>query len=167
MDVVIEVLSHRHHRETFDCGYELLDNYLKHYATQDIKRRLNRVFVAVDSNSSGRLCAYYGLCAGTVDASSLPQEMSKRLPKYPVPVVLLSRLAVDREYQGQGLGTIMLVDALRRIIHASDVLAVYAVVVDAIDVRAADFYKQFGYIPLPSNPLKLFIPVDSIRQLVE
>lgn len=167
MDVVIEVLTQDHRRETFDCGDSSLNNYLNRYAAQDIKRRVNRVFVAVGSEDAVTICAYYGLCAGTIDVVDTPPSIQKRMPRYPLPVVLLSRLAVDQQYQRRGLGSIMLADALRRVVQASEVLAVYAVVVDAIDERAAGFYKQFGFLQLKSNPLKLFIPLDSFRRLIQ
>jgi predicted N-acetyltransferase YhbS len=82
-------------------------------------------------------------------------------------VVLLGRLAVGESHQGKGLGSILLADALRRIGKASQVMAVYAVVVDALNDQAADFYRQFGFIPLPSQPLKLFLPMDSVAALVD
>ncbi|MDO9478445.1 MAG: GNAT family N-acetyltransferase [Pseudohongiella sp.] len=167
MDVVIEVLTKNHCREIFDCGDSNLNKYLHRYAMQDINRRINKVFVAVDSAGSKTICAYYGLCAGTVDVVDLPILIRQKLPKYPLPVVLLSRLAVDQKHQGKGLGAVMLADALCRVTRASEVIAVYAVIVDATDSQAAGVYKQFGFLPLPSNPLKLFIPLDTIRKLVE
>jgi ribosomal protein S18 acetylase RimI-like enzyme len=82
-------------------------------------------------------------------------------------VVLLGRLAVAESCQGMGLGSVLLADALQRIAQASQVMAVYAVVVDALNDRAAEFYRQFGFIPLPSQPLKLFLPVDSVATLID
>jgi ribosomal protein S18 acetylase RimI-like enzyme len=82
-------------------------------------------------------------------------------------VVLLGRLAVAASDQGMRLGSILLADALQRIIHACQVMAVYAVVVDALNDQAAEFYRQFGFIYLPSQPLKLFLPMDSVATLVD
>jgi predicted N-acetyltransferase YhbS len=76
-------------------------------------------------------------------------------------VVLLGRLAIAESHQGMGLGSILLADALQRVVQASEVMAVYAVVVDALNDRVAEFYRQFGFIPLPSQALKLFLPIDS------
>ena len=96
-----------------------------------------------------------------------PGHPYRRLPRYPVPVVLLGRLAVSKSHQRQGLGSILLADALQRIIKASQVMAVYAIVVDALDNRSSEFYQQFGFIHLPSQRLKLFLPVDSVVDLID
>ncbi len=88
------------------------------------------------------------------------------MPKYLVLVVLLGRLAIAESHQGKGLGSILVADSLQRIAQASQVMAVYAVVVDALNHRVAEFYRQFGFIPLPSQPLKLFFPTDAITTLV-
>lgn len=82
-------------------------------------------------------------------------------------MVLLGRLAVAESHQGMGLGSILLADALQRIAQASQVMAVYAVVVDALNDQAAEFYRQFGFIPMPSQPLKLFLPMESVASLVD
>ncbi len=89
----------------------------------------------------------------------------KRLPRYPVPVALLGRLGVDRRWSGQGLGSALLIDALRRVRVASDTLAVYAVVVDAKDERARAFYRRFGFIELPDSAMRLFLPMSTINDL--
>ena len=164
---MISPLGKSHERESFNCGKHSLDEYLQQYASQDIKRRINKVFVASPSEAPWQVIGYYGLSAGSLDANDLPEGLRRRLPRYPVPVVLLGRLAVTQSHQGQGLGSILLADALQRIVQASQVMAVYAVVVDALDKRAAEFYQQFGFIPLPSQPLKLFLPMDSVAALLD
>ena len=110
---------------------------------------------------------YYSLSAGSLDANDLPEGLRRKLPRYPVPVVLLARLAVSKSRQGQGLGSILLADALQRIVQASQVIAVYAVVVDPLDNRAAEFYQQFGFVPLHSQALKLFLPMGSVTALLD
>lgn len=167
MELIISPLGKSHDRKSFDCGEHSLNDYLQQYANQDIKRRINKVFVASKPNAPQEVIGYYGLSAGSLDANDLPEGLRRRLPRYPVPVVLLGRLAVSRYHQGQGLGSILLADALQRIVQASQVMAVYAVVVDALDDRAAEFYQQFGFIPLPSQSLKLFLPMDSIAALLD
>ncbi|WP_367268140.1 GNAT family N-acetyltransferase [uncultured Thiohalocapsa sp.] len=89
--------------------------------------------------------AYYSLSAGSLDAEALPEAYRRRLPRYPVPVVLLRRLAVATPHQGQGIGAILLANALRRV--------------------AAAFYRKFGFIPLPSRPETMFLPLDSLLEL--
>ena len=154
-------------RKTFDCGEPSLNQYLHRYASQDIRRRVNRVFVASPPDATQQVIGYYSLSAGGLDATDLPEEFRRRLPRYPVPVVLLGRLAVAKSHQGKGLGAILIADALQRIVQASRVMAVFAVIVDALNDRVAEFYQQFGFIPLPSQPLKLFLPMDSVAILVD
>jgi GNAT superfamily N-acetyltransferase len=137
------------------------------YANQDIWRRVTRVFVASPPGEPQRVIGYYSLSAGSLAAADLPEKFRRRLPKSPVPVALLSRLAVDKSYQDQGLGAVLIADALQRIALASQVMAVFAVVVDALNESPADFYRQFGFIPLPSQPLKLILPIDTVINTVD
>jgi len=167
LELTIASLGKQHDRKSFDCGEPSLNQYLNRYASQDIRRRINRVFVASPHNAPRQVIGYYSLSAGSLNASALPEAFRRRLPRYPVPVVLLGRLAVAESHQGMGLGSILLADALQRIAQASQVMAVYAVVVDALNDQAAEFYRQFGLIPLPSQPLKLFLPMDSVANLVD
>jgi GNAT superfamily N-acetyltransferase len=95
-----------------------------------------------------------------VRTNELPQEHQRRLPNYPVPIALLGRLAVDKNHQGQRLGTILLADAIQRVEKASEVMAVYAIVVDALNPSAVAFYRQFGFITFPGQSLKLFLPLN-------
>jgi GNAT superfamily N-acetyltransferase len=103
---------------------------------------------------------YYTLSAGSINVAELPISLKQRLPNYPVPVALLGRLAIDKSYQRQGLGTILLADAVQRVEQVSEVLAVYAIVVDALNSTAANFYQQFGFIAFTEQPLKLFLPLS-------
>ncbi len=167
MELVITPLSKRHDRKNFDCGEASLDLYLHRYANQDIRRRVNRVFVASPPDEPQRVIGYYSLSAGSLAAADLPEKFRHRLPRYPVPVALLGRVAVDKSYQGQGLGAVLIADALQRIALASQVMAVYAVMVDALNESAAKFYRQFGFIQLPSQPLKLFLPMDTLTKSVD
>ena len=167
MDLVITPLGKQHDRKTFDCGEASLNQYLDRYANQDIRRRVNRVFVASTPGEPRQVIGYYSLSAGSLNATDLPEEFRRRLPGYPVPVVLLGRLAIAESHQGKGLGSILLADALQRIAQASQVMAVYAVIVDALNDRAAQFYRRFGFIPLPSQPLKLFLPMESVATVFD
>jgi len=162
LDFIITPLGREHERESFGCGERSLDQYLHHFASQDIKRRLNRVFVTAPTKVPCLVAGFYSLSAGSLTATDLPDKLQRRLPRYPVPVVLLGRLAVAESHQSKGLGSILIADALQRIAQANQVMAVYAVVVDALHDRAAAFYRQFGFTPLPSQPLKLFLPMNSV-----
>lgn len=167
MKLNIVPLGKQHERKSFNCGEASLNQYIQQFASQDVRRRINRVFVASSPDAPQMVIAYYSLSAGALAAADLPEEFRRRLPRFPVPVVLLGRLAVARSHQGKGLGSILLADALQRIAQACQVMAVFAVVVDALNEKAAAFYRQFGFIALPSQPLKLFLPIDSVTSLID
>lgn len=161
MKLNITTLNTQQQRKQFDCGETSLNNYLQQYARQNIKHRINKVFVATPVDCATTIMGYYTLSAGSINVADLPLLLKQRLPNYPVPVALLGRLAVDKNYQGQGLGTILLADAIQRVEQVSEILAVYAIVVDALNATAAAFYQQFGFIPFPEKPLKLFLPLTA------
>ncbi len=163
MTFVIEALAGRHRRAGFDCGSEALDRYIRRQASQDARRRVTRVFVAVPEGGS-EVAGFYTLSASSMGRATLPP--AERLPHYPVPVALLGRLAVDRRWAGRGLGAALVADAFRRVVRASEALAVYAVVVDAKDGRAQRFYERFGFIRLPESERRLFIPLAAIERLL-
>ncbi|MSQ10982.1 MAG: GNAT family N-acetyltransferase, partial [Dehalococcoidia bacterium] len=147
-----------HDRTDFSCGSDVLDTYLKRQASQDQRRLIAACYVLVDKDL-GRVAGYYTLSAGSVEFEALPSEVSARLPRYPqVPVVRLGRLAVDARYQGQGLGRLLLVDALLRAFGVVAQVAAYAVVVDAKNEEAALFYERFGFQRLSDKTLTLFLP---------
>jgi GNAT superfamily N-acetyltransferase len=151
----------------FQCGQVQLDVYLRRYASQDVKRSIARVFVATPPDLSSRPAGFFSLSAGSVSAEDLPPELARKLPRYPVPIALLGRLAVDQGFQGRGLGSILLSDACRKVMQAGRVLAVAAIVVDAKDDTAAAFYRHFGFSPLPGRPDRLLLPATVLRTLVQ
>jgi GNAT superfamily N-acetyltransferase len=114
----IEPLGSHHDRATFSCGEPALDAYLARQATQDIRRRIARVFVLV-GDTPARVQGYYTLSAADFEKAELPPDMAKRLPHYPVPAAMLGRLAIDQSCQGHGLGETLLMDAIRRTLRAS------------------------------------------------
>lgn len=167
MNLTITLLNKQHNRKAFDCGTASLNQYLYRYANQDIKRRVSRVFIASPSTAPEQVVGYYSLSAGSLDVKDMPETQRRRLPKYPIPIAMLGRLAISKDYQRQGLGATLLVDALQRVAQASQVIAVYALVVDALNEQASDFYHKFGFTPFPEQPLKLFLPMDSIVTLLD
>jgi GNAT superfamily N-acetyltransferase len=167
LDLIIAPVSKQHDWKAFHCGEASLNQYLDRYASQDVRRRVNRVFVASPPGEPRLVTGYYSLSAGSLAAADLPARFRGQLPRYPVPAALLGRLAVAKSHQGKGLGAILIADALQRIALASQVMAVYAVVVDALNNRAAEYCQQFGFIPLPSQPLKLFLPMVSVATLFD
>lgn len=150
----------------FKCGEMALDEYLQRYATQDIKRGVARVFVASPLEQPQVAAGFYTLSAASVAANTLPEQWRKKLPRYPVPVALLGRLAVSQPFHGQGLGSILLVDACKRVAAASETLAVAAIVVDAKSSQAAAFYQHFGFIELPGQPGRWLLPRSHFVGLV-
>lgn len=149
----------------FHCGHPALDDYIKRYASQDMRRNLARVFVATPENDPRCLAGYYTLSAGSVSCVDIPAVLAKKLPRYPVPVALIGRLAVDKRLRGQGLGAILLADACQRVVQASATLAVAAIVVDAKDGTANKFYQHFGFIPFPGQPYRLLLPAAALKQV--
>jgi GNAT superfamily N-acetyltransferase len=141
----------------FHCGQQPLDDYIRRYASQDVRRHVARVFVATPDNEPHRLAGYFTLSAGSVACSDLPPAVARKLPRYPVPIALIGRLAVDTSFQGRGLGSILLADTCRKVAHAGTVLAVAGIVVDAKDAAAEAFYRHFGFLPLPGHPDRLVL----------
>ena len=162
--LVIEPLGPHHDRESFACGEPALDDYLRRRASQDTRRRVARVFVAVGATPE-EIAGYYTLSAASFEKDELPGGIAKRLPHYPVPAVVIGRLAVSRLFQGRGLGETLLLDAVRRIVRASATIAAYAVVVDAKNDAARAFYERYGFRPFPSNPRRLFLPLATFEKL--
>jgi ribosomal protein S18 acetylase RimI-like enzyme len=158
--LVIEPLSSHHNRSQFSCNEPALDTYLQRQASQDVRRRVAQVFVAV-GDSPDRIAGYYSLSAMSFDKAELPIELAKRLPRYPVPAAVLGRLAVDRGYQGRWIGESLLLDAARRVLRASAALAVYAIVVDAKNERARTFYERYGFRLFPNTPRRLFLTLGT------
>ena len=151
-------------RSGFECGVEPLDRYFKTQVTQDIKRRVTACFTAMDA--SGRVAGYYTVASASIFLSDLPVNLAKKLPRYPnVPAVRMGRLAVDQRYKGKGLGAALLADALRRAVTAE--IAAYAFVVDANDERAAKFYAHYGFHASVENPLFLYLPLVTVKDLVK
>jgi ribosomal protein S18 acetylase RimI-like enzyme len=162
-DWPIVLLADEHKRSDFSCGKPPLDEFLRTLVSQYEKRHLGRTFVASHPGTS-RVASYYTLAAGLIAFQNLPPEAARKLPRHPVPSVILVRLAVDRAAQGQGLGETLLLDALRRTLYLSETLGIHAVEVDAIDDLAWSFYEKYGFVPLPDNRLHLYLPIATIRK---
>jgi GNAT superfamily N-acetyltransferase len=161
---VIERLTDAHDRSGFSCGKPSLDEFLKKFAGQYDRRDFARTYVAV-APPEPAVQGYYTLSGGALDLGELPQTVRKKLPRHPVPVACLGRLAVTQTAQGQNLGKILLLDALRRCSQASAEVALHAVEVEAIDDEAKRFYLKYGFIPLADNPFHLYLSMKAIRQL--
>lgn len=155
-----------HNRAAFSCEHEALNAYLKERASQEIQKRVAAVYVLTPDGKM--IAGYYTLSQYTIEPGELPDEVAKRLslPKYDkLPVTLLGRLARSKEFKGAGLGEILLMGALERALLHSKNIASLAVVVDAKDEKARNFYLSYGFIDLPDHPNRLFMPMQTIEQL--
>lgn len=157
--------------KTFDCGKEAINVYLRRYAAKNMALNLNRTFVLPnttgDTSGKPEVAAYYTLAHQTLVREALPDP--SRLPRYPVPVILLAQLGIDQRFHRQGLGAKTLVHALR---HACQIasnpkgLPAMGVVLDVLDHEALAFYQSFDFfLPLTDNPMKLFVPMASLATL--
>ena len=158
--------KNKHDRSTFKCGQDSLDNYIRQQASQDVKKRLATVFVLVDLPQT-KIIAYYTLSAYTLEMKALDEKITKRLPRYPLlPATLIGRLAVDINYQGQHLGEFILIDACKKIFDTTQKVASFAIVVDALNQQAIKFYQKYGFQQLQHNPMKLYLPMKSIEEII-
>ncbi len=156
--LVVEPLAKQHDRKSFSCGLPELDRYLARQAGQDVRRRIARVFVCT-SGGADAVLGFYSLSALSIDLASLPGELSRKLPRHPVPCALIGRLAVDRSAHGRGLGRMLLADAVKRVVAAGEIVAMYALIVDAANDDAKHFYEGFGFERLSDEPMRLFLPL--------
>jgi GNAT superfamily N-acetyltransferase len=158
----IEPLSADHDRSHFLSGSPALDRYFREQAAQDIKRRIATCFVAINATRQD-VVGYYTLTATSIALNALSPDVVKKLPRYPVvPAVLLGRLAVARDFQGQGLGGVLFADALKRTARAE--LGVFAILVDAKDEPAQRFYEHYGFTLLPGEMRRLCLPISAALQ---
>jgi len=160
-----EALGVQHDRERFSCGIEPLDIYLRQQARQNMRKRVAAVIILTPNGRT--IAGYHTLSQYAIELPALPLETQRKLPKYPfVPATLLGRLAVSVAFRGQGLGALLLMDALRRSLDGSRQIASAAVVVDAKDERAQAFYKSHGFKELLFHPRRLFVTMDYAETLV-
>lgn len=153
----LEPLSNNHDHSAFDCGEEILNRYFQQQVTEDIRRRVTNCFVAIAQNT-GQVAACYTLAAASIPISDLPEADTKKLPRYPTLLaVRIGRLAVDRRFQGQGLGGALLADAVVRAMQSP--AAVFTLLVDANNDAAVAFYQYHGFRTLASAPRTLFLPL--------
>lgn len=161
---LIEPLGPKHDRAAFSCGVAALDNYLRNQAGQDLKKRAAVPFVLTPDGKT--VAGYYTLSQFAVELGAVPEEIARKLPRYPmVSATLLGRLAIAGEYRGQKLGEMLLMDALKRSLDSSKQVASAAVVVDAKDEAAIRFYKKYGFLVFPRIERRLFLPMGTIEKL--
>lgn len=164
MSYLTSLLSSTHNREDFSCGKEMLDNYLHKQARQDVKRKVSVCFILSEDGKT--IKGYYTLSNTSINRDQLPTNIIKKLPpSYKnLPATLLGRLAVNNSFKGKGIGTMLLMDALRRSYDNLTTIASMAVIVDPLDEEAVAFYHHFGFILLPDSG-KMFITMFQLEAI--
>ena len=163
-DFVCEPLGRQHDRHHFDCGVPVLNNYLVKIANQDVKRKAAAVFLLSPKSEPARVAGFYTLCSTSIELTSLPQELTKRLPRYPeVSAVLIGRLARDVAFPGTG--RLLLADAVTRCVRVSAEVAASVIVVDSKGETATNFYAKFGFLSLPRISHRMFLPMATAEKL--
>ena len=159
-----------HDRNAFDCGIEELNAFLKQHANQNQSKHISKTYVAVVAISADdrkKIYGYYTLSAGHIQCDQLPDAIKSTLPRYPIPIARIGRLAVDKDYQGQGIGGFLLHNAFNNILNIADKMGVYAIVVDAKNNAAKSFYKNYGFTELQNATLTLFLPTSTIKSAIK
>lgn len=161
----IEPLSRRHDRQGFDCGNLELNDYLRHTARQHTDKGLSRTEVLIDDGTPEEILGYVTLALAEIITDTMPPRYAR---KYPAKAhgVKLARLAVALSRQRQGLGALMMIHAMRRALQVAESAGIIGLFVDAKDAAASRYYRRFGFIPLPDDPQKLFLPLATLRQAV-
>lgn len=156
-------LARTHDVDDFDCGAHALNAYLRRFALSNESAGGAQTYVA---ELEGRVVGYHSLCAAQVELTDATARLSKGMARHPISVILIARLAVHRAWQGKGLGAALLVDALRRVLAASDIVGIRAVMVHAKDEAARRFYEHFDFDPSPVDPLQMFLLTKDLKRLV-
>lgn len=170
---LIELLDpDKHDRAAFSCGVEQVDNYFRKTANKLAKAGNVRVWVMI--SPSGDLIGFYALNAHSIDYAELPEKFAKARPGHgSIPAAYISMIGVDQKFSGKGFGGDLLVDALTRIARAADDLGIAVVMLDVLDcgdpelvAKRIKLYQSYGFTPLPSRPLRLFLPLATVRGLI-
>lgn len=157
-------ITKEHDTDSFDCGVVPLNDYLRRFALLNHQNRSSRSYVAVNA---GRTVGYYTLANGSVSRDEVPTRVAQGLGRYPVPITLLARLAVDLAEKGRGLGRGLLKDAVLRAYQASDIVGSRAIVTHANDERAQAFYEKFQFARSPLNEFHLYLLMKDVRAISE
>lgn len=159
--MIVVPLSPQHDRKAFDCGEPSLNQYLQQQARQSAERRISRTFVAVSAPDSLAILGYHTTLVTTLEVTQVPAKLGKAR----IPALLLARVAVDRQFQGQGVGELLLFDVLGRAVVISEQTGLYAVVLDALTETAKNFYLRYGFKELLDDPFHLYLPIGTIIEL--
>jgi GNAT superfamily N-acetyltransferase len=159
----IEKIAAHHLVEGFDCGQAALNNYLIRFALPNQRASTAQTYLGF---ADDQVIGFYTLVVGEVAYGDAPERLAKGLARHPIPIMLIARLAVSRDWRGQGLGAGLLKDAMRRTVQAADIAGMRAFAVHAKDDAAAAFYRHFDFLPAPTDPLHLFLLMKDLKQAV-
>lgn len=157
----IEKIAPHHAVEGFDCGNEALNRYLIRFALANQRASTAQTYLGL---ADSLVIGFYTLVVGEVAFDDAPERLGKGLARHPIPIMLLARLAVCRDWRGRGLGAGLLKDAMRRTVQAADIAGIRAFAVHAKDGAAASFYQRFDFLPSPTDPLHLFLLLKDLRR---
>ena len=161
---LIAKLAIEHDATNFDCGQEDLNDFISRYALAGQRANISQTYVAVQG---AEIVGYHTLVVGSVVYEGAPERLGKGIPRHPIPVLLLARLAVDERWQGKGLGAALVVDAMRRTLQVADIAGVRAMLIHAKDEAAREFYTYLGFEPFPGEPLVLYRLVKDLRAMLK
>jgi GNAT superfamily N-acetyltransferase len=157
-------LAVEHDASSFDCGHSALNTFIQLHALPGQRANISQTYVAVVGT---RIVGYHTLVVGDVAYADAPGRLVKGLPRHPVPVLLLARLAVDQTWKGKGLGAALVADAMRRTLRVADIAGVRALLVHAKDQQAQSFYTHLGFEPFPGEPLTLYRLLKDLRAMLK
>lgn len=155
-------LTLAHNTASFSCGEPVLDDWLRERAIKNEASGASRTYVVCAESD---VVGYYSLAVGSIEHQFVPGNIRRNMP-HPIPVMILARLAVDRQCAGRNIGTGMVRDALLRTLQAADIAGIRALLVHALNDKAAAFYRERGFAPSPFDPLVLFLGLDHVRRLL-
>ncbi|GMQ97214.1 MAG: GNAT family N-acetyltransferase [Gammaproteobacteria bacterium] len=167
----VELDKSIHDRDSFDCGKDELNNFIRTFAARHMEAGVSRTMVlpASQPSADGKfpICAFFTIAPSAIERSTLPEAIKKKLPHYPVPVFLLAQLAVHNDYRGQSLGKVTLIRALKYFVDLLEHLPAYAVIVDCLDEEAESFYRKYGFEELCdfNGRKRMFLPMQTVLQL--
>lgn len=163
----VERISARHETADFDCGSDTQNTWVRRHALQSDRMDSTRVWVVVRKDDS-RVVGYYALSPGAVQPGSTPTRIIKGMPRYPVPVIILTRFGVDRSEQGRGLGRELIRDMLIRVAAAAEVIGARALLIHCENASAREFYLRVAdFEPSPTDPMHLYLLLSDLRKYVE
>jgi ribosomal protein S18 acetylase RimI-like enzyme len=167
----VELDKTTHDRSSFDCDKDELNNFIKTRASKHMEVGVSKTFLLPSlkplPSGMSAICAFYTITGATIERSDLPDKLGKKLPQYPVPVFLLGQLAVHRECAGQGLGKIVLINALSKLADINRNMPSYAVIVDCLDEQAESFYRKYGFKDLTTHNerVRMFLAMSTLIEL--